>query len=47
MKRFSLDETKRVRELSTGMWVKFTLALALSHGRGSSFSTSRQAALTR
>ena len=32
MKRFSLDETKRVRELSTGMWVKFTLALALSHG---------------
>ena len=32
MKRFSLDETKRVRELSTGMWVKFRLALALSHG---------------
>lgn len=32
MKRFSLDEMKRVRELSTGMWVKFTLALALSHG---------------
>ena len=32
MKRFSLDESKRVRELSTGMWVKFTLALALSHG---------------
>ena len=32
MKRFALDETKRVRELSTGMWVKFTLALALSHG---------------
>lgn len=32
MERFSLDEHKRVRELSAGMRVKFALALALSHG---------------
>lgn len=32
LEKFGLDESKRVRELSTGMWVKFTLALALSHG---------------
>ncbi len=29
--RFALDENKRVRELSAGMQVKFSLALALSH----------------
>ncbi len=32
MRRFALDESKRVRELSQGMRVKFALALALSHG---------------
>lgn len=32
MARFSLDGSKRVRELSQGMRVKFALALALSHG---------------
>lgn len=32
MRRFSLDGAKRVRELSQGMRVKFSLALALSHG---------------
>ncbi len=32
MQRFSLDENKRVSELSAGMKVKFSLALALSHG---------------
>ena len=29
--RFELDETKRVKELSAGMKVKYALALALSH----------------
>ena len=29
---FSLDRTKKVKELSEGMKVKFSLALALSHG---------------
>ena len=32
LKKFGLDENKRVRELSEGMKVKFSLALALSHG---------------
>ncbi|MGN0817769.1 MAG: ABC transporter ATP-binding protein [Candidatus Coproplasma sp.] len=32
LKEFSLDESKKVRELSEGMKVKFSLALALSHG---------------
>lgn len=32
LRRFSLDENKRVNELSAGMKVKFALALALSHG---------------
>lgn len=31
IKLFSIDEKKRVKELSTGMRVKFALALALSH----------------
>jgi len=31
LKRFELDETKTVKELSTGMKVKYALALALSH----------------
>ncbi|MBR3382099.1 MAG: ABC transporter ATP-binding protein [Clostridia bacterium] len=31
LKRFSLDENKKVSELSAGMRVKFALALALSH----------------
>ncbi|MBO4563370.1 MAG: ABC transporter ATP-binding protein [Clostridia bacterium] len=31
MKRFSLDENKKVSELSAGMRVKFALVLALSH----------------
>ena len=31
MKKFGLDKTKRVKELSAGMKVKFSLALALSH----------------
>lgn len=31
LKRFGLDENKRVRELSAGMRVKYALALALSH----------------
>lgn len=32
LRRFGLDPRKRVRELSAGMKVKFSLALALSHG---------------
>lgn len=32
LRRFELDESRRVRELSAGMRVKFNLALALSHG---------------
>lgn len=32
LKRFKLDENKRIVELSTGMKVKYSLALALSHG---------------
>jgi len=31
LKRFSLDENKRVQELSAGMKVKYSLAIALSH----------------
>lgn len=31
LKMFSLDENKRVKELSTGMKVKYAIALALSH----------------
>lgn len=31
MKRFDLDETKRLKELSTGMKIKFLLTLALSY----------------
>ena len=31
MKRFSLDENKKVAELSSGMRVKYSLTLALSH----------------
>ena len=31
LKRFELDEKKRVKELSAGMKVKYSLALALSH----------------
>lgn len=32
LKVFKLDEHKKIAELSTGMKVKYTLALALSHG---------------
>lgn len=32
LKRFKLDENKKVAELSAGMRVKYNLALALSHG---------------
>jgi ABC-2 type transport system ATP-binding protein len=32
MRRFKLDENKKVADLSTGMKVKYSLALALSHG---------------
>ncbi|CAI6077085.1 ABC transporter ATP-binding protein [Cohnella sp. JJ-181] len=32
LKRFKLDENKKIAELSTGMKVKYGLALALSHG---------------
>lgn len=32
LRRFKLDENKKVAELSTGMKVKYNLALALSHG---------------
>ncbi|MEX1307808.1 MAG: ABC transporter ATP-binding protein [Eubacteriales bacterium] len=31
LQRFSLDPTKKLKELSSGMQVKFSLALALSH----------------
>ncbi|MCR5808373.1 MAG: ABC transporter ATP-binding protein [Clostridiales bacterium] len=31
LEKFSLDENKKIRELSAGMRVKFALALALSH----------------
>ena len=40
MQLFSLDESKRISELSAGMKVKFSLALALSH------SASRRAGST-
>ena len=32
LKRFQLDENKKIIELSTGMKVKYNLAIALSHG---------------
>ncbi|MHA7964883.1 ABC transporter ATP-binding protein [Paenibacillus sp. CAU 1782] len=32
LKRFNLNENKKIAELSTGMKVKYRLALALSHG---------------
>lgn len=32
LKRFKLDENKKIADLSTGMKVKYNLALALSHG---------------
>jgi len=32
LRRFKLDENKKVAQLSTGMRVKYSLALALSHG---------------
>ena len=32
LKRFNLDENKKIAELSEGMKVKYNLALALSHG---------------
>lgn len=32
LKRFKLDENKKIAELSTGMKVKYSLAIALSHG---------------
>lgn len=32
MEAFELDGRKRVEELSAGMWVKYLIALALSHG---------------
>ena len=32
LRRFKLDENKKVAELSTGMKVKYSVALALSHG---------------
>ncbi len=32
LERFKLDENKKIAELSTGMKVKYSLALALSHG---------------
>lgn len=32
LRRFKLDENKKICELSTGMKVKYSLALALSHG---------------
>lgn len=32
LRRFKLDENKKIADLSTGMKVKYSLALALSHG---------------
>lgn len=32
LRRFKLDENKKIAELSTGMKVKYSLAIALSHG---------------
>ncbi|QHT58594.1 ABC transporter ATP-binding protein [Paenibacillus lycopersici] len=32
LRRFKLDDNKKIAELSTGMKVKYSLALALSHG---------------
>ncbi len=32
LRRFKLDESKKISELSTGMRVKYSVALALSHG---------------
>ncbi|MEK3732882.1 MULTISPECIES: ABC transporter ATP-binding protein [Paenibacillus] len=32
LRRFKLDENKRIAELSTGMKVKYSIAIALSHG---------------
>lgn len=32
LRRFKLDENKKIAELSTGMRVKYSLSLALSHG---------------
>jgi ABC-2 type transport system ATP-binding protein len=32
LRRFKLDENKKISELSTGMKVKYSLAIALSHG---------------
>ncbi len=32
LEKFSLDKNKRIKDLSAGMKVKFSLALALSHG---------------
>ncbi|WP_339203965.1 ABC transporter ATP-binding protein [Paenibacillus sp. FSL K6-3182] len=32
LKRFNLNENKKIAELSTGMKVKYSLAIALSHG---------------
>lgn len=32
LKRFNLDENKKINELSTGMKVKYNLTIALSHG---------------
>jgi len=32
LRRFKLDENKKISELSTGMKVKYSVALALSHG---------------
>lgn len=32
LRRFKLDENKKIKELSTGMKLKYSLSLALSHG---------------
>src|SRR5690606_7142138 len=32
LKRFNIDENKKIVQLSTGMKVKYSIALALSHG---------------